>query len=135
MLKDSFHQLPLLLALAACSPQAGDGGVASLTGKVEVERRAVISNPAGAVTYPGADVDVFITYGDRVGPDDKVTTNYDGEFAFYGLMPGTYTVYVYSEDTLPQLPQAPDVAIVQEVDIEGRRDAVDVGTIRIFKEL
>lgn len=135
MLKDSFHQLPLLLALAACSPQAGDGGVASLTGKVEVERRAVISNPAGAVTYPGADVDVFITYGDRVGPDDKVTTNYDGEFAFYGLMPGTYTVYVYSEDTLPQLQQAPDVAIVQEVDIEGRRDAVDVGTIRIFKEL
>lgn len=109
--------------------------MASLTGKVEVERRAVISNPAGAVTYPGADVDVFITYGDRVGPDDKVTTNYDGEFAFYGLMPGTYTVYVYSEDTLPQLPQAPDVAIVQEVDIEGRRDAVDVGTIRIFKEL
>lgn len=135
MLKDSFHQLPLLLALAACSPQAGDGGVASLTGKVEVERRAVISNPAGAVTYPGADVDVFITYGDRVGPDDKVTTNFDGEFAFYGLMPGTYTVYVYSEDTLPQLPQAPDVAIVQEVDIAGRRDAVDVGTIRIFKEL
>jgi len=135
MLKDSFHQLPLLLALAACSPQAGDGGVASLTGKVEVERRAVISNPAGAVTYPGADVDVLITYGDRVGPDDKVTTNFDGEFAFYGLMPGTYTVYVYSEDTLPQLPQAPDVAIVQEVDIAGRRDAVDVGTIRIFKEL
>ncbi len=135
MLKDSFHQLPLLLALAACTPQAGDGGVASLTGKVEVERRAVISNPAGAVTYPGADVDVFITYGDRVGPDDKVTTNFDGEFAFYGLMPGTYTVYVYSEDTLPQIPQAPDIAIVQEVDIEGRRDAVDVGTIRIFKEL
>ena len=135
MLKDSFHQLPLLLALAACTPQAGDGGVASLTGRVEVERRAVISNPAGAVTYPGADVDVFITYGDRVGPDDKVTTNFDGEFAFYGLTPGTYSVYVYSEDTMPQIPQAPDIAIVEEVDIAGRRDAVDVGTIRIFKEL
>ena len=135
MLKFSFHQLPLLLLLASCTPHAGEGGVAVVTGRVEVERRAVISNPAGAVRFPGADVDVFITYGDRVGPDDKVTTNFDGEFAFYGLMPGNYTVYVYSEDTLPQVQQAPDVAVVMDVLVEERREEVDLGTLRIFKEL
>jgi hypothetical protein len=106
-----------------------------LTGSVEVERRAVISNPAGAVTFPGADVDVFITYGDRVGPDDKVTTNFDGDFAFYGLTPGNYTIYVYSEDTMPQVQQAPEIAIIREVEIDGRREEVDMGSIRIFSEL
>lgn len=137
MVRDSFHQILLLCiaASAACTPHAGEGGAASLVGQVEVERRVVISNPASYVRYPAADVDVYITYGDRVGPDDKVTTNYDGEFAFYGLMPGTYTVYVYSKDTLPQMQQAPDIPILREVDIDGRRDQVDLGTLRIFKEL
>lgn len=135
MFKVSFHQIPLLLLLAACMPQAGEGGAASVTGRVEIERRPVISNPAGAVRFPGADVDVFITYGDRVGPDDKVEANFDGEFAFYGLMPGSYTVYVYSEDTLPQVVQAPEIAVAVAVEVADRREEVDLGTLRIFKEL
>ena len=123
-----------LLALVACTPGAGEGGAARISGVVEVERRAVISNPAGAVRFPAADVDVFITYGDRVGPDDKVTTNYDGEFAFYGLTEGMYTVYVYSEDTLPQILDAPEVPVVREVEVIGRRAEVDLYTLRIYKE-
>lgn len=134
----SFPQIFAGLAVAAavgCTPGAGEGGAASITGQVEIERRAVISNPAGAVWFPAADVDVFITYGDRVGPDDKVTTNFDGDFAFYGLTEGEYTIYVYSEDTLPQVLNAPDVAIVREVEVPERRAEVDLGTIRIYKEL
>ena len=91
--------------------------------------------PANAVVVPAADEDVFITYGDRVGPDDRVQTNFDGEFAFYGLRPGAYTVYVYSEDTLPPFNNSPDIAIVRQFEIEAGDEAVDIGALRIYKDI
>ena len=85
--------LAVTIALVGCTRTPGEGGIATVTGNVELEQRIVITNPANAVVVPAADEDVFITYGDRVGPDDRVQTNFDGEFAFYGLRPGAYTAY------------------------------------------
>lgn len=127
--------LAVTLALFGCTRTPGEGGIATVTGNVELEQRIVITNPANAVVVPAADEDVFITYGDRVGPDDRVQTNFDGEFAFYGLRPGAYTVYVYSEDTLPPFNNAPDIAIVRQFEIEEGEEAVDIGALRIYKDI
>ena len=128
--------LAVSLALLGCTRTPGEGGITTVTGSVELEQRLVITNPTPSVVLPAADEDVFITYGDRVGPDDRVQTNFDGEFAFYGLRPGAYTVYVYSEDTLPPLPPlntSPDIAIVRQFEIEAGEEAVDIGALRIYK--
>ena len=120
--------------LLGCTDIPGEGGNGVLKGRVELERRVTIANPAGAVVVPAQDVEVYLTYGDRVGPDDRVWTNYDGEFAFYWLRPGPYTLYVYSEDTLPLPDRPPLMTIVREVEITGRRETVDVGVMRIYDE-
>ena len=88
--------LAVTFALFGCTRTPGEGGITTVTGNVELEQRIVITNPANAVVVPAADEDVFITYGDRVGPDDRVQTNFDGEFAFYGLRPGAYTCLLYT---------------------------------------
>ena len=118
-----------------CTRTPGEGGQAVIHGKIEVEQRLVITNPSGAVRAPAADEDVFIIYGDRVGPDDRVQTNFDGEFAFYGMRTGDYTVYVYSEDTLPAFNNAPKIAIIQEVTVVDRDEALDLGVLRIFEDI
>jgi hypothetical protein len=41
----------------------------------------------------------IIVYGNNVSPNDRIWTNFDGEFEFEGLRTGDYTVYVYSRDT------------------------------------
>ena len=124
----------MVVLAIGCTPQAGEGGKATIQGVIEQEIRAVITNPAGAQHVLAADYDVFITYGDRTGPDDKVVTNFDGEFSFYYLRPGSYTVYVYSEDTIPPFPGAPDVALIREIEIARGDESVDLGTIRVYKE-
>jgi len=92
----------LLTALtASCTQTPGDGGRASITGHVEEEARLVLTNgnSAQGEPYPARDHNVFLIYGDNVGPDDQVETNHEGNFVFPWLRPGDYTVYVYSEDT------------------------------------
>ena len=123
-----------ILALG-CTRTAGEGGHAVIQGKIEVEQRPVITNPNGAARSPAADEDVFIIYGDRVGPDDRVQTNFDGEFVFYGLRTGDYTIYVFSEDTLPAFNNAPKVAIIRELTITSRDEEHDLGTLRIFEDI
>ena len=84
----------------SCKKEAGDGGNSSIKGRVTKELRVVLNNPGTAVgTFPAADQDVYIIYGDHVSPDDRVQTNYDGEYEFLYLRPGNYKVYVFSNDT------------------------------------
>lgn len=122
--------------ISACTKEPGEGGQARIYGKVQTEIRLVLTNPNSAqYTYDTADEDVFIVYGDNVSPDDDVATNYDGEFEFKYLRPGTYHVYVYSEDTTG----APDVdqnhmEILKTVEINGRKDEIDLGTLLRYEK-
>jgi len=94
----------ILLAIgtlfSACKKEAGEGGDASISGKVILEKRLVLSNPEIVLyTAPAVDYEVFIIYGDGPGPDDRIRTNYDGEYEFPYLREGEYEVYVFSDDT------------------------------------
>ncbi len=87
----------LSVGLSSCRKGPGPGGKAKITGKVYVEEYnatwSVLLNE-----YYGGDVDVFIVYGDNAVYNDKTSTHHDGTFEFTYLLPGDYTIYVYSKD-------------------------------------
>ena len=133
----SFNTVALCFAVscASCVQTPGEGGRASIVGHVEEEERLVLENPASVQgVYPATDQEVFLIYGDNVGPDDNVETNHEGNFVFPWLRPGDYTVYVYSEDTSGVTPTR-DVAVVQHVTISSTNETVTLDTLRIFKDL
>ena len=122
-------------ALAACKKEAGDGGNSSIKGKITRELRVVLNNPGTAVgTFPAADADVYIIYGDHVSPDDRVQTNYDGEYEFLYLRPGKYKVYTFSKDTNSvAVPWDEEhMTVLQELEITDGNQRLDAADMIIY---
>jgi hypothetical protein len=119
------------LTLFSCIRTPGEGGRASITGSVDVIRRTTLYNPSPADTIAASNVEVFIIYGDHLGPDDKVDTNPDGDFTFEWLRTGDYTLYVYSEDTSVTRP-LPRVAVSYEIEIQDKDDVIHLDPFVIY---
>jgi len=136
-MKASYFLLTIILmsALAACKKEAGDGGNSSIKGKITRELRVVLNNPGTAVgTFPAADEDVYIIYGDHVSPDDRVQTNYDGEYEFLYLRPGKYKVYTFSMDTNSvAVPWDEEhMTVLQELEITDGNQRLDAADMTIY---
>lgn len=126
--------IALVFVVAGCQKVPGEGGNSSIKGSVELEYRLVLTNPATAqATVPGADEDVFIVYGDHTSPDERINTNFDGEFEFRNLRPGDYTIYVYSNDTTGDPMAHPTrMPIAVSAEVTDRKQVVDVGVLKIY---
>lgn len=126
----------LAFLITACKKEAGEGGTSKITGKIMV-RNYSGSFPAPFYTVYGAqDHDVFIIYGvnDTV-VGDRVKTSYNGDYEFKYLQKGTYTIYVYSEDTNFVSPSpSGDVVVKQIIEINEKKSEVvapDLLTIKL----
>lgn len=121
----------LTVLVSSCKKTAGEGGRASIKGKVWVEdwnTGFTLKNGE----YAGADEDVYIIYGNEVSYGDKVKTTYNGEFEFKYLRTGTYKVYVYSKDkTLHSI--SGDTAFVKEITIGSKKQTIALETFTIYK--
>lgn len=121
-----------VLILFGCKKTAGEGGKATITGKIWVENWD--SNfLVKKYEYVGADEDVYIIYGDHLTYDDKVKTNYNGEFEFKYLRKGKYKVYIYSDKKQTTTSQDPQEVILKEIEITNTKSKTDLGTITIIK--
>lgn len=124
------NKIPVILVsilLFSCKKGEGPGGTSTIKGTVQVE------DYSGSIftgkEYPGADIDVFIIYGDESTMyDEKISTSYDGSFEFRYLRPGKYTVFVYSEEPTDDQDLT---AIIKTVEISGKNEEVTVGEITI----
>lgn len=115
---------------SSCKKDEGQGGKASITGKVWIKRY----NITGTVVvgeYAGTYEDVYIIYGEDESYGAKVQTNPDGIFEFKYLRPGKYKVYAYSEGT--SITTANRKAVIKDVEISDKKQTVDAGTIEIVK--
>ena len=122
------------LTLFSCIRTPGEGGRASITGSVDLIRRVQLNNPSSNVdTIAASNVEVFIIYGDHLGPDDKVDTNPDGDFTFEWLRTGDYILYVYSEDTSVTTP-LPRVAVSYEIEIQDKDDVIHLDPFVIYDD-
>jgi hypothetical protein len=122
------------LTFSSCTKEAGEGGMASIRGKIYKEFRLVVTNPATVQnTVPAADAEVYIVYGDHVSPDDRVMTNARGEYEFMFLREGKYTVYVFSKDTSGSGNVDPDkMEVAQEVEITDRKGTTVAKEMTIY---
>jgi hypothetical protein len=136
-MKKTLFFLILALAFVSCEKDPGTGGSGTISGNVSMEVRVVLTNPATELyTVPAADLDVYIVYGEHVSPDDKVVTDYNGDFEFRNLRKGKYTVYVYSRDTTGQNPPTIDpskMVVLQEVELTDNEDDAVVSDLKIYE--
>ena len=124
----------LILLLAGCTKTEGLGGKAKikgvLTGTFYTDDQLSQLNGNGVL----ANENVYIVYGTAdTYFDDDIKTSYDGSFEFNYLRPGTYTIFAY-ENCFPcaGLERA---KILDTVEIVGKEDIIDLGTINLKKKV
>ena len=121
----------LLILATACTKEEGLGGNATIEGKVYIlDYNQELTNKLGE--FYGADIDVFIIYGDDVIYADDFTTNYDGSYHFTHLRPGKYSVFAYSEDTTG-ISETEIFPVFKEIEITDKNETVIVDDIIIVK--
>ena len=112
----------------SCKKEAGDGGTSTVVGKIHItEYDSDFQNVKA--DYPGADVDVYIIYGNGTTYDDNTKTGPNGDFTFKYLRKGDYKIYAYSSADTPSGKET----VLKEIKITGRKQTVDAGTIEVKK--
>lgn len=84
-------------------------------------------NPTLKPLYPAIDEKVYLVYGDQEVYGDLTRTGGDGEYQFNELMPGNYTVYAISKDTL----SGGTLKVTQTVEITDKKSVVTASDIHI----
>jgi len=120
--------ISISIVFYSCKKDAGDGGTSTIRGKVHITEYESNFQDVKA-DYPGADVDVYIMYGNNNTPDDNTKTGPDGDFVFKYLREGAYKIYVYSDADVP----AGQMTVIRDIKINGKKQTVDAGTIEIKK--
>ena len=126
------------LMLGSCQKIEGPGGAATIQGKLIVKEYDSAGNLIK--TYDGADMDVYIIYGNDPSETyfhDDIKTSYDGTFKFRFLEPGNYRIFFYEDATFAELianPNGPNTkAIITEVTINEKKEVVDMGTFNLYE--
>lgn len=120
----------VLILLTSCVKEAGEGGSATIIGKVfAYDYDAEMINYR--TQYYAPDEDVYIIYGDDSIYADRTRTNHDGYYRFKYLRPGKYTIFVYSKNLETKLP--PEIPVYKNVTILSNDEVATVEDIEIIK--
>ena len=136
-----FCALFLLITVFAvsCKKEPGIGGDASIQGKILVRHyNSIFGVPPGLINeYNGADIYVYIIYGNNISYGQRIKSSYDGRFEFKYLYEGDYKIYIYSIDSAAVVHNPsvihPDSAAIVKVSITDRKQEEDIGTLTIFQ--
>lgn len=86
----------LFLFFSSCNKYEGEGGTATIEGKIMLVLHDNDNYNLTVDTFAAAKTDVFIVYGDDVLYGDDMKTGADGRYSFKYLKKGTYTIFAYS---------------------------------------
>ncbi len=133
-MKKIIFLLALTAVFSACTKDPGTGGAGTISGTILKEFRLIPANPLTfQYIVPAADVEVYIVYGEHLSPDDKVMTDYEGNFEFRNLRKGKYTVYTYSRDTTGLNTTDPmKMVVLKEVELTDNDDHAVVSDLTIY---
>ncbi len=121
----------VVLLFLSCSKEEGEGGRASISGKLIIQEYnndfSIKKNK-----YAAADENVYIVYGDGDYYNDKTKTNYDGTFKFNYLRKGTYSIFVYSDDSTGE-EESGKTTLWKTVEIKDTKQELVLDDITIAK--
>lgn len=120
-----------IVLLLSCKKEPGEGGFASIEGKVYIKNYDAFFSILSSQYYQPGET-VYIIYGDQTEVGNTVKTSYDGSFKFNYLRKGKYKVYVIGEDSSATNRSNPKIEMV-EVTISGKKDKKNIGDLVILK--
>ena len=88
----------LFISFISCKKKPGEGGFATIQGKVYVKNYDAFFTYVTSEYYLPSE-NVYIIYGDGTEIGQSVKTSYDGSFKFNYLRKGTYKIYVVGKDS------------------------------------
>lgn len=128
MRKAIFIFLSFLLFIS-CEKEEGPGGKASIEGTLIVKEYnrdySVLLDQ-----YPIGDENVFIGYGSAEVSNDDIETSYNGKFQFSYLQPGDYTIWYYSDDTIPN--SQSEISIERKINLD-KKQSKNLGNLYTYK--
>ena len=110
-----------------------DDGTAAIKGVVRVIDYVDLSTWPDLVVdkiYYATEQEVYLTYHNHSFYDERIRTQTGGVFEFWGLIPGNYLVFLYSDDVTGETDK---VSLEFEVTIEDPMQVIDLGEITIEK--
>jgi len=125
----AFIIIGFALLIAACTKEPGEGGQASIQGKIFVQEYNANCSELRDEYYV-VDEEVYIIAGDEPSYFERVRTGPDGTYWFPYLRKGNYTIYAISEncDNPGQ-----DFAVELEAEIDSRKQELVLPDIVIIK--
>ena len=130
-MKTILFALALCAMVISCKKAPGEGGFASIEGKVYVKDYDPTFTIIQSQYYlPGETV--YIIYGTNTEIGNTVKTSYDGSFKFNYLQKGNYKVYVLGKDSVAPNKGNPKETLI-EVNITERRQNLNLGDFIILK--
>jgi len=123
-----------LIPLIGCEKDPGEGGTASITGKIEVQEVGDQTGEFQGPPYGAQNRNVYIIYGEGTIPDDDVRTGFDGTYEFNYLYKGQYIVFAYSECTVDSiLCLSGEKPIMDTIQITQKGETYEVPKITVFE--
>lgn len=119
------------LSLLSCKKEPGEGGFASIEGKVLLKDYDATYTILQAEYYAAGET-VYIIYGSGTEIGNTVKTSYDGSFKFNYLNKGNYKIYVLGEDPTKPYLSIPKEKLV-EVTIGEKKQKVVLDDLVIIK--
>jgi hypothetical protein len=131
-MKKNFIALLLTsICFLSCKKNPGEGGFASIEGKVLLKDYDASYTILQSEYYAAGET-VYIIYGNGNEIGNTVKTSYDGSFKFNYLNKGTYKVYVLGEDPTKPYLSVPKEKLV-EVTISEKKQKKVLGDLVIIK--
>lgn len=106
--------LAAVMLFTGCNKGEGEGGTATIQGKVMLVLHDNDNYNFAVDTMPAAKTDVFIVYGSDILYGDDMETGPDGSYCFKYLKKGDYTIFAYST-----LASGEKIAVTQKVTVRN----------------
>ena len=123
--------LLVIVSLFGCKKNPGEGGFASIEGKVFVKNYDAAFVSISSEYYLPSET-VYIIYGDGTEIGNTVKTSYDGSFKFNYLRKGKYKIYVLGKDETQPNKSIPKT-VLKEITISQKKQQVVLEDLVIIK--
>jgi len=132
-----FILVVIVLFFSSCEKEPGEGGTSSIIGsvyKISTYFNALTQEVDTVFYQLDSGEDVYVIYSDNESDfyNDKIETNWNGQYRFDYLRKGDYTIFVYADST-DILNISYDYPVFQHISVEANNSTYTLSDFIINK--